>query len=173
MKPGAKAAWFLQTALDGNAAGNLPLPRGCRGEGRVVFRLLVPVVEPGIFFLQMPGVRKDDAAQINGGRRRINRAAKAFPDQARNPAAVIEVRVGQNHRINAGRRHRRRLPVAQPPLLRALEHAAIDEGLEAVVAVRVRTGVDQVLGAGHGTRRAEKLDVGQESSSHGREILDC
>ena len=68
---------------------------------RMVFRLLVAVVEIGVFFLQMPGVGQNDAAQINRGWRGINRAAEAFPYQPWNPAAVIEMRVGQNHRVDS------------------------------------------------------------------------
>ncbi len=96
----------------------------------MVFRLVVPVVEICVFFLQMSGVRQDNAAQIDGGRRGINRAAEAFSYQAWNPAAVIEMRVGQNDRVDAGCRNRRGLPVALPPFLGALEHAAIDEHLK-------------------------------------------
>ena len=67
---------------------------------RMVFRLLVPVVKIGVFFLQMPGVRKDDSTQVNRGRRGVDRAAEAFPHQTWNPAAVIEVSVGQDHSID-------------------------------------------------------------------------
>ena len=94
---------------------------------RMVFRLLVPVVKIGVFFLQMPGVRKDDSAQVNRGRRGIDRTAEAFPHQPWNPAAVIEVGVGQDHCIDTGRRDRHGLPVTLPPLLGPLEHTAIDQ----------------------------------------------
>ena len=102
-----------------------------------MFRLLVPVIKPRVFLLQMSGIRKDDAAQINRRRRGIHRAAEAFADQPRNPAAVVEVRMGQDHRIDAGCWHRRGLPVAQPPFLGSLEHAAIDQHLKSGFAVPV------------------------------------
>src|SRR5450755_1174274 len=103
----------------------------------VVLRLLVPIVEPRVLFLQMTRVRKNDAAQINGGRRRIDGAAKAFPDQAWNPSTVVEMRVGQHHRVNTGRRYRGWLPVALPPFLGALKHSAINEHLKPGFSIRV------------------------------------
>ncbi len=75
---------------------------------------------------------------------------------------MVEVGVSQNDRVNAGRRHRRGLPVALPPFLGALEHAAIDEHLKSGFTAPVSRGVDQVLGTGDRTRRAQKLDVCQE-----------
>ena len=118
---------------------------GIERQGRIVLRLLVPVVKPGIFFLQVAGVGKDDAAQIDRGRRGIDGTAESFPHQPRNPAAMVEVGVSQDDSVNAGRRHRRGLPVAQPPFLGSLEHAAIDEHLKSGFTAPVSRGVDQVL----------------------------
>src|SRR6266478_7486445 len=118
----------------------------------------------------MAGVRQNNSAQINGGRRGINRAPETLSHQSWNPAAVVEVRVGQNYGVNAACRDRHRLPVALSPLLRALEHAAIDEhlkpGVPAGVRAGIRTGVDQVLRAGNGASRAPKLYVGQIFPPH-------
>ena len=89
-------------------------------------------------------------------------SAESFSDQSWNPAAVVKMRVGQNHRVNSCRRNRHWMPVALPPFLGSLEHAAIDEHLKPRFAARIRTGVDQMLRACNGARRAEKLNVGQE-----------
>jgi hypothetical protein len=42
--------------------------------------------------------------------------------------------------------------------------AAVDQNLESLLPARIIGCVDQVLGAGYSTGRAEKLDVGQEAS---------
>jgi hypothetical protein len=84
--------------------------------------------------------------------------------------------MSQNHRLDAGGRNRRRLPVAQPPLLGSLEHAAIDQNLETGFSFRIGTGIDQMLRTGDRARRTEKLDVCQESSNKSDFrllILDC
>src|ERR1019366_1622343 len=89
--------------------------------------------------------------------------AKTFLYQARNPSAVIQVRVRQNDRINITRRNGSGLPVALAPFLRSLKKATVDQNLESLLAARIIGCVDQVLGAGHGAGCSEKLDVEQEA----------
>jgi hypothetical protein len=155
--------------------GVLRLRERVERQSWIVLRLLVAIVESRVFFLQMARIRQNDAAQINGGGRGIDGTAETFSHQAWNPSAVVEVSVGQDHRVNAGCRHRCGLPVALPPFLGALEHATIDKHLKAGFSVDFRTCVEQMLGAGHGPSRAEKLDVGHGSSSPRErfQIVDC
>lgn len=63
------------------------------------------------------------------------------------------------------------LPVALAPLLLALKQAAIDEYLKAVTPTGIAAKVDEVFGAGYGSRRAEKLNVGHESVLRERGIF--
>src|SRR5215469_9372677 len=87
----------------------------------IVLGLLYLVVEPGVFFLKVAGVRKDDATQIDSGWRGVDRAAEAFFDEARNPSAVVEVSVGEDDGVDFFRGNRSVTPVALAPLFRALE----------------------------------------------------
>ena len=129
---------------------------------RIVFRLLHLVVEARIFFLQVTGVGKNDAAQIDCWCRCVDRAAKAVFDQPRNPAAMIEMGVGQNDRIDSVGRDRHVMPVALAPFLRPLKHAAVDENLQAVLTRRIAC-IDQMFRAGDRSGGAKKLDVRQIS----------
>ncbi len=132
-------------------------------QSRVVLRLFPFVVEVGVLFLQVSRVGKNDAAQIDSWGRRVNRPAKTFFHETRNPAAVVQMRVGQNNRVNLFGRNRRVAPVALAPVLLSLEKPAIDQSLEPAFAAGV-TCVDEMFRAGYGTCSAEKLDVGQAFS---------
>ncbi len=131
-------------------------------QGWVMFRRLGFVVELGVFFLQVSGIGEQNAAEVDGRGGGIDRTVKALLDQARNPAGVIEMRVGENHRIDRTCRHRQILPVALPPFFLSLEEAAIDEHLQATCAVVIH--MDQMLRSGHHTRSTEKLNVTQAVS---------
>ena len=127
---------------------------------RIVFRLLHLVVEARVFFLQMARIRKDDATQIDRRRRGENSPAESFLHQSRNPSAVIEVRMGQDDRVDRSGRNRRVVPVTLTPFFRPLKKPAVDQYLVTALAGRI-SGVDQVLRASNGSRRSKKLDVGQ------------
>ena len=92
------------------------------------------VVERGIFFLQVSGVGQNDRAQIDGRWCGVDGAVEAFFHQPRNPAAVVEMRVGEYDCINLAGGDRCVLPVAFAPLLRALKQAAVDQRLESLFA---------------------------------------
>ena len=100
-----------------------------------MFRLLGLVVEARVFFLQVPGVGQHNAAQIDGRRRRIDRAAKAFFHQAWNPAAVVEMGVSEET-ASISAPDRRVLPVALAPLFGSLKQAAVDQNLKAALPGR-------------------------------------
>ena len=139
-------------------AARLQLRQRARGvdlrvqrQRRLVLREVVPVGELGVLFLQASGVGQDDAAEILGALRAEHAAAEALRDEARQIAAVIEVRVRQHDRLDARRRHRQVLPVALAQLLQALEQPRVDHDARAV-------GVDEVLRARDGAGGAEKRD---------------
>src|ERR1019366_347466 len=70
------------------------------------------VVVRRVFFLQVSGVGKQDATQIDGGRGRVDGAVKSLLHQARNPSRMIEVGVRQDDGVNRIRRYRQGLAVA-------------------------------------------------------------
>ena len=128
----------------------------------VVFRCFLLVMKRRVFFLQVAGIRKQDAAQIDGRLRGVDRAAVAFLHQSRNPTTVIEMRVRQNHRIDFIRWNGRLLPIPFAPLLLSLEESAVDQHLETRSSCAVVVRVNQMFRTGYRTCRAEKLYVGQE-----------
>ena len=85
------------------------------------------VIEIRIFFLQVAGVGQNDSAEIDRGRRSVDGSAKSLFDQARNPAAVIEVGVREDDGINLPGRNRRVTPISLAPFLGALEEATVNE----------------------------------------------
>jgi hypothetical protein len=119
-----------------------------------VLRLLVFVVELGVFFLQVPGVGQDDSAQIDSRLRCVNRTGKSFFHEPGNPAAVVQVRMSQDDGVNLGRGNRQRLPVAFAPFLLPLEEPAVHQNLDAVLAVVIERSIDEMLRASYGSRRA-------------------
>jgi hypothetical protein len=83
---------------------------------------------------------------------------------------VIEMRMRKNNGINFTRRDWGVLPVALAPFFLSLEKSTVDQNLQSMLAARIVGSVDQVLRASYGPGSAEKLDVGQTSSS---KIADC
>ncbi len=62
------------------------------------------VVVGGVFFLQVARVGKQNAAQIDGRGRGVDRSVEALLHQARDPARVVEMSVGQDDGVNGARR---------------------------------------------------------------------
>ena len=87
----------------------------------------LPIRALRIFFLQLRGVRKHDAREIRGGRRAEDAALEALRDQPRQIAAVIEMRVRQDDRLDRVSANGQRLPVALAQVLQSLKQPAIDE----------------------------------------------
>ena len=80
-----------------------------------------------VFFLNATRVWQHDAAQILGPRRAEDAAPETLRDQAREIAAVIEVRVRQHDRRDVRRLDRQVAPVALAQLLEPLEQPAVDQ----------------------------------------------
>ena len=102
------------------------------------------VVEACIFFLQVAGVGEDNASQIDGGRGGVNWAMKAFFDQAGNPAAVIEVSMGDDDGVNLFRRDRSVAPVPFAPFFGTLEEPAVDQDLQAAFSGQIAS-IDEMF----------------------------
>jgi len=128
------------------------LPRvilGVQRQCRVVLRGLVPVRKGGIVFLQVAAIGQQQFAQCDRGRRGPHAAAKSLPHQQRQRARMVEVRMGQDHGIQARRIDRQGLPVQQAQVLVALEQPAIDQQ----PAARM---FEQVFRSGHGAGCAKE-----------------
>ena len=110
--------------------------------------------------LQRGAVGEQEAAQGGGAGGAVDGAAKAGATQAREEAAVIEVGVGQDDRVELRRlivlaavgrsgRGQEGRTVSQAQLLETLIEAAVDEHAGV-------TGVEEIPGAGDGAGGAEE-----------------
>ena len=72
-------------------------------QGRLVLREAVPVGEFGVLLLQMAAVGQQDPAQIARRLGAVGCGPRSRLDQQRQIAGVVEMRVGQDHRVDASR----------------------------------------------------------------------
>src|SRR5437016_1384463 len=112
-------------------------------------RVAVTVGMARVFFLDVRRIWQDERAEIARARSAEDSAAESGADQARQVPAMIQMRVGEDHRVDAARIDRQRRPVPLAQLLQSLEEPAVDE--HAVIA-----DVEQMLGAGDRAGGAEK-----------------
>ena len=75
----------------------------------------------GIFFLQMRGIGKQNIAQLDRRGVRVDRAAEAVADQARQIARMVQVRVRQHAPVERGRLFGERCPNCEDEVPSALE----------------------------------------------------
>ncbi|MNJ37272.1 hypothetical protein D3C77_320830 [compost metagenome] len=106
-------------------------------QGRLVLAVTVTVCLLGVLLLDMAAVAQDDLRHIPGGGAGQDGPAESILDQFRQVAGVVQVGVGQDHRVNARGLDRERGPVLLAQGLEALEQAAVDQdaatvGLEQV-----------------------------------------
>src|SRR6185503_17646067 len=101
----------------------------------------------GFFFLQARGVGQKDLQQVSSAARAKYRPAKTMADEARQIAGVVDVRVGNDHRVDSGCVERRLLPVAIAQIASTLKEPTIDQDARA-------TGFDQIPRAGYRARRS-------------------
>ena len=100
---------------------------------RVVPRVPAGACVPRVLLLQMGGVPQHHGRQLGCRGTADNRTTEAVAHQRRQVAAVVQVRVRQDHGVDAHRRDRERLPVASPPHGLPLEQAAVDQVTMTVV----------------------------------------
>src|SRR5580658_2060034 len=105
----------------------------------------------------MPGIRKQNAAQIDGRGGRVDRSMKPLLHQPGNPAGMIKMRVSKDDGIDGTGRHRQILPVALAPFFLTLKQATVDEHLQAARAAIVK--MNQVLCFFNDAGGTEKLEV--------------
>ena len=107
------------------------------------------VGELRVFLLQVRRVGQHQPAQIERAASAMHRPLKPCDDQARQPAAVIDVRVREDDGVDGLGRDRQRRPVAKAKFLQPLEQSAVEQDPLAV-------NFEEVLGAGHGARGSEE-----------------
>ena len=78
-------------------------------------------------FLDAAGIGQHEGAQIDGAARRQDRPAEAAARQLGHQAAVVDMRVRQQHGVDVGRVERKVAVVQLLQRLRPLEQAAIDQ----------------------------------------------
>ena len=117
--------------------------RGEERQGRIVAARPVPVGEARLFLLQMRRVRQQDLEQIGGAARAVHGSAEAVPDEARQVARVIDVRVAQDDGGERAGIEGRARPVPQAQGLEPLEEPAVEQ--QSAPAV-----LEEMLGAGDG-----------------------
>ena len=117
-----------------------------QGFGGRIFRMM-PVDEFGIAFGDMRRVPKHRRAKIDGGRRGVDRAAKAVLDQKRQTPAVIDMGMRQHHCLDGLCIYReiavQSLGFAAAPL----KHAAIQQVKPALHFKLVQGSCDALGGA--------------------------
>ena len=129
------------------------IPLGVERLGRRMAREAVAPGEVGLLLLEMPAVRQDQAAEFLGPLGGVDAATEAVSHECGQVAGVIEVRVGDHHRVDALGRHRERGAVALAEHLIALEEPAVDQD----PSVR---GLDEIAGSRDGVGRTEEAEPG-------------
>lgn len=91
--------------------------------------LPMPAAPLCLFFMEMRRVEQDQTRQVTRGGCADDFALEAAFHQERNPAAVIEMRVGQKESIDRSRIEPKGFGVLLMKLPATLEHTAINQNL--------------------------------------------
>ena len=94
---------------------------------RFMFAEVVEIRVSRFLFKQMRAIQQHDFSQIASRLCTNNLTAKPVSHQHRQIAAVVEMSVAQDNRINFPWRHRKRGPVAQSQRLKALKQATVEQ----------------------------------------------
>ncbi len=109
--------------------------------------VIVLVGVPRVLFLDLRGVREHDRAKVLCAGRAEDPAAESLGDEPGQVPAVIQVRVGQDDRIDGRRRYGKGLPVELAQRLEALKQPAINENLMSAEVQEVLRAGDSACGA--------------------------
>jgi hypothetical protein len=82
-----------------------------------------------ILFLKIAAVGEENPAEVPRRRGGIDLPGETVPDQKGEVAAVIEMGMGEDHRIDLSRRDRQRFPISETELFKSLKESAVDEDL--------------------------------------------
>ena len=128
-----------------------PVP-GVLGLGAIRVSPLPAVLALAELLLQPAGVEEHEARQLDRPGSRADGSVKSFPDHVRDQAAVVEVRVREQDRVERGGIVGQRDPVPDRLVRAPLEHPAVHE--DACLA-----GLEKELAAGDGCRGAKEVEV--------------
>jgi hypothetical protein len=107
------------------------------------------VRELRVFLLQVRRVGQHQPAEIERAAGAVHGALEALRHEARQPAAVIDMRVREDDGVDRLGGDRQRRPVAQAKLLQSLEQSAVEQDPLAVY-------FEEVLGARDSARSSEE-----------------
>ena len=110
-------------------------------------RRIAPIERGDLGFLDASGVGQHVGAQIDRAARRKDPAGESLAHELRQQAAVIDMRMGQQHGIDVGGAERKCAIVQRLQRLRSLKQPAVDEETSG-------PGLEQMARAGHGAGRA-------------------
>ena len=127
-------------------------------QGGLMLGVAALVGELGVLFLQVRGIGQHELAQVGRAGGAVNGSLEPLRNEPRQPAGMIDVRVGQHDSMNRLGRYWQRRPIALAQLLETLEQTTVEQDSLSV-------DVEQVLGAGDGTGGSEK-----RQRRHGRII---
>ena len=130
--------------------GGLLAHAGARGGDRLLGMLALPAVRG--LDLELGRVAEHDLGEVDGAVRGMDRSAVALLHELGDAAAVVEMGVGEEERVNGPRLVGERQPVAGDLFRAALEHPAVDEDASV-------TDGHEELRAGDGTDRPQELDL--------------
>ncbi len=122
--------------------------------------LRLPGAPARVLLLQVSRIEQHEAGEVAGRGGGDDLTTKALLHQQRQPPAMIEMRVGKQHEVDATRIEAERLGVLALQRAPALQQAAIDQ--DALAA-----GFEQVAGAGDGARGAVERQLHGASFSAG------
>jgi hypothetical protein len=105
----------------------------------------------GVFFLQLGAIEQDDSGYLGGGLGAEDSALESLAYQLGQQAAVVQMRMCQQDRIDALRRHRKGVPVPHPEMS-FLVKSAIDEQPRSI-------GLEQMPRAGDVLGSAEESEL--------------
>ncbi len=132
-------------------------PRWRRSRATGAQRLLrPPAPDLGLLRLDLPRIDEDEPDELHRGVGRPDGPRIPLADDDREGAAVVEMRVGEEDRIDRPRVVGERKAVAGGFRGRTLEHPAVDDH-------PCPLGREQELGAGHGGRRAQEPELHRTS----------
>ena len=123
-----------------------------RGDGLLAAPGAPLVLPLGVLFLQVRGIVQHQLKQRAAGLGGEDRAAIAFLGQARQQSAMVDMGVGNHHRVDVFRTKGKGSPVVAFLLAPALVHAALKQDTLAFV------GFQQVAGTGDLPDGAEKTE---------------
>jgi tetratricopeptide (TPR) repeat protein len=149
--------------VGGHELGDAPrgVGFGVQRLGRVVLGEAVPIGVVGLLLLEPGRVGEHDLAELRGAVGHEHRAREPLAREHRHVPDVVEMGMGDDDGVDRRRIDRKRLAVAEPEALDALEQPGVDQHARPA-------GVEQELAAGDRAGRAQERQHGGDGVHRGR-----